>query len=141
MLARDLCNWLMASSTSQRIATHSAETRQCRRVITHSWIIGHVGGDTRCFSYGAAQVLPFGAIRIKLLDCMAGSANVEELGGCAVFLWVEHIGTGLGISVIYIYACENGLPLGTESEEDLATGFLFNNLAISRRACRRHAAY
>lgn len=33
------------------------------------------------------------------------------------------------------------LPLGTESEEDLAAGFLFDNLAISRRVWGRHAAY
>jgi hypothetical protein len=106
MLTRNLCNRLVASDTPQCIATHGAETRQCRRVITHSWIIGHVGGDTRCFSYGAAQVLPFGAIRIKLLDCMASSADIKEFGGGAVFLWVQHIGTGRYISEVFVHVRE-----------------------------------
>lgn len=131
MLGRDLCNWLVASNTSQCIATHGADTRQCRRFITHSWIVGHISCNTRCFSYGAAQVFPFGAIRVKLLDCVAGPADIEEFGCCTVFLWVKHVGT-VSESGSSNYACKSASPFGTESEENLAAGFLLDNVAGSR---------
>lgn len=141
MLARNLCNWLVASDTSQCIATHGAETRQCRRVITHSWIIGHISGNTRCFSDGTAQVFSLRAVRVKFLDCMAGSADVEEFGGCAVFFWVQHIGTSLRISTVS-YACRNASPFGAKSEENLAAAFLLDDIAGSRRVCgSRHGDF
>jgi hypothetical protein len=98
-LIRDLGNWLIACYTSQCITTHRAETRQCGRVITHSWIIGHIGGDTRSLSYSVAQVFSFSAVCVEFLNCVACPANVEKFGGRAVFLRVEHIGTGVEVSI------------------------------------------
>ena len=97
-LIRDLGNWLIACYTSQCITTHRAETRQCGRVITHSWIIGHIGGDTRCLSYSVTQVFSLSAVRVELLNCVTCPTNVEKFGGCAVFLRIEHIGTGVEVS-------------------------------------------
>lgn len=97
-LIRDLCNWLVANSTSQCITTHGTETRQCGRVITHSWIIGHIGGDTRRLSYSVTQVFSLSAVRVELLNCVTCPTNVEKFGGCAVFLRIEHIGTGVEVS-------------------------------------------
>lgn len=140
-LIRDLGNWLIACYTSQCITTHRAETRQCGRVITHSWIIGHIGGDTRSLSYSVAQVFSFSAVCVKLLNCVACPANVEKFGGRAVFLRVQHIGTGVEVSLNVNYVLMVlKIPFGAESEDDLAADFLLGGLASSRRVWGRHFA-
>lgn len=83
----------MALDTLQRVATHGAETRHSRRVITHSWIVDDVGSDASGGGDGRVQDLSLGAVCVEFLDSVAGSADVEEFGGGAVFLWVEHVGT------------------------------------------------